>query len=87
MRASELNIMLAVVTSYLFENMTEKEFFNLALFLSLLSKQMFAMEAFRDLVKIENIEEKEEQGEISPEEAEELESELEDRALIETELL
>lgn len=80
MRPSELNILIAVATSYLYENMSDKEFFDLALFLSLLSKEMFSMEAIKDLLKIEEIEEK---GELIPEQ--EIE-ELEDKALIETEL-
>jgi len=53
MRPTELNAILTVLVNYLYTNLDEKDFTNLALFLSLLSKEMFAMEAIRALCRLE----------------------------------
>ncbi len=47
----ELNTLITSVSNYLFCKLEEKAFFNLGIFLSLLSKEMLAMEAVRDLCK------------------------------------
>lgn len=62
MQPTDINLLLTIVTNSLYTTMAEKDFFNLAIFLSLLSKEMLAMEVIRDLVKIEKIEEKEEKA-------------------------
>ena len=53
MRPTELNALLTVVTNYLYSSLDEKNFTNLAIFLSLLSKEMLAMEAIRAICRIE----------------------------------
>jgi len=53
MRPTELNAILTVIVNYLYTNLNEKDFTNLALFLSLLSKEMFALEAMRALCRWE----------------------------------
>ena len=53
MRPTELNAILTVIVNYLYTNLDETDFTNLALFLSLLSKEMFAMEAIRALCRFE----------------------------------
>ena len=58
MRPTELNLLLALAANYLYTNLEEREFTNLALFLSLLSKEMLTMEALRELCRIEKEEEK-----------------------------
>jgi len=58
MRPTELNAILTVLVNYLYTNLDEKDFTNLALFLSLLSKEMFAMEAIRALCRLEEKDEK-----------------------------
>jgi len=55
MRPSELNIFIAIVTSYLYENLSEKEFTNLGVFLNILSREMLSMEALKNLVEIEEL--------------------------------
>ena len=53
MRPTELNALLTLVTNYLYTSLEEREFINLALFLSLLSKEMLAMEAIREICRTE----------------------------------
>ena len=53
MRPTELNALLTVLTNYLYVSLDEREFTNLAIFLSLLSKEMLAMEAIRELCRLE----------------------------------
>ena len=53
MRPTELNALLTLITNYLYTSLSEREFLNLGLFLSLLSKEMLAMEAIRELCRIE----------------------------------
>jgi len=53
MRPTEMNALLTLVTNYLYTSLDEREFINLALFLSLLSKEMLAMEAIREICRIE----------------------------------
>jgi len=59
MRPTELNLLLALTTNYLYTSLEEREFINLGIFLSLLSKEMLAMEAIRELCRIEKEEAKE----------------------------
>ena len=59
MRPTELNLLLALTTNYLYTSLEEREFLNLGIFLSLLSKEMLAMEAIRELCRIEKEEAKE----------------------------
>lgn len=61
MQPTELNLLLAVVTNYLYTSLAEKDFSNLAIFLSILSKEMLRMEAIRELVKVEEAAEEEEE--------------------------
>ena len=57
MRPTEMNALLTVVTNYLYTSLDEKDYTNLGIFLSLLSKEMLAMEAIRAICRIEeNIE-------------------------------
>lgn len=58
MRPTELNAILTVIVNYLYTNLDEKDYTNLAVFLSLLSKEMFAMETLRVLCQVEEEEEK-----------------------------
>lgn len=58
MRPSELNILIAIVTSYLYENLSNKEFVNLGVFLSILSREMLSMEALKNLLEIEELDKK-----------------------------
>ena len=58
MRPTELNALLTLITNYLYTSLDEREFTNLGIFLSLLSKEMLAMEAIRALCRIEKEEEK-----------------------------
>ena len=53
MRPTELNALLTVVTNYLYASLDEADFTKLAIFLSLLSKEMLAMEAIREICKLE----------------------------------
>lgn len=53
LQPTELNAILTLVTNYFYTHLTEKEFTNLAIFLSLLSKEMIAMEAIRSILRIE----------------------------------
>ena len=53
MRPTELNVLLTLITNYLYTSLDEREFTNLGLFLSLLSREMLAMEAIRGLCQIE----------------------------------
>ena len=53
MRPTELNALLTVIVNYLYTSLDEREFTNLAIFLSLLSKEMLAMEAVRALCRLE----------------------------------
>ena len=53
MRPTELNALLTILTNYLYTTLEEREFTNLGIFLSLLSKEMLAMEAIRELCRIE----------------------------------
>jgi len=53
--------LLTLLTNYLYSSLEEKEFLNLALFLSLLSKEMLAMEAIREICRIEETVAKEEE--------------------------
>ena len=57
MRPTEINALLTVVTNYLYTRLDEKDFTNLALILSLLSKDMLAMEAIREICRLEEQEE------------------------------
>ena len=59
MRPTELNLLLALATNYLYTSLSEREFMNFAIFLSLLSKEMLAMEAIRELCRIEELAEEE----------------------------
>ena len=58
MRPTELNALLTVFTNYLYVSLDERDFTNLAIFLSLLSKEMLAMEAIRELCRLEKEEER-----------------------------
>ena len=58
MRPTELNAILMVIVNYLYTNLDEKDYTNLAVFLSLLSKEMFAMETLRVLCQVEEEEKK-----------------------------
>lgn len=53
MNPVELNTLITYMSNHLYTNLDEKEFFNLGVFLSLLSKEMLTMEAVRDLCKWE----------------------------------
>ena len=53
MRPTELNVLLTLLTNYLYTNLDEREFTNLGIFLSLLSKEILAMEAIRALCRFE----------------------------------
>ena len=53
MRPTELNALLTLITNYLYTSLDEREFTNLGIFLSLLSKEMLAMEAIRALCRFE----------------------------------
>ena len=53
MRPTELNALLTLVTNYLYTSLSEREFTNLGIFLSLLSKEILAMEAIRELCRLE----------------------------------
>lgn len=53
MNPVDLNTLITSISNYLFCNLKEKDFFNLGILLSLLSKEMLGMEAIRDLCKIE----------------------------------
>jgi len=53
MRPTELNVLLTLITNYLYTNLDEREFTNLGIFLSLLSKEILAMEAMRALCRFE----------------------------------
>ena len=57
MRPTELNAILTVLVNYLYTNLDEKDFTNLAIFLSLMGKEMFAMETMRALCRLEEKEE------------------------------
>jgi len=59
MRPTELNALITVIVNYLYTSLDEKDYTNLALLLSLLSKEMIAMEAFRELCRIERVIEEE----------------------------
>lgn len=59
MRPTELNVLTTVIVNYLYTSLEEREYTNLAIFLSLLSKEMLAMEAFRALCRIEEAAEEE----------------------------
>jgi len=63
MRPTELNAILTAIVNYLYSSLDEKDFTHLAIFLSILSKEMFEMEALRALCRIEK--------EVEEEEAEE----------------
>jgi len=53
MRPTELNAILTVLVNYLYSSLDEKDFTHLAIFLSLVSKEMLAMEAIRELCRLE----------------------------------
>jgi len=53
MRPTELNALLTLTTNSFYDTLSEREFTNLAIFLSLLSKEMLAMEALRGLCRFE----------------------------------
>ncbi|MCL2368137.1 MAG: hypothetical protein FWC72_04000 [Oscillospiraceae bacterium] len=53
MRPTELNALLTVITNSLYTRLDEADFTNLAIFLSLLSAEMRAMEAIRALCRLE----------------------------------
>lgn len=55
-----LKTLITYISNYFFSSLDEKGFFNLALFLSLLSKEMLEMEAIRGLCRFEKREEKHE---------------------------
>ena len=56
MRPTELNALLTLITNYLYTSLEEREFVNLGLFLSLLSREMLAMEAIRGICIVEEAE-------------------------------
>lgn len=58
MNPVELNTLITYMSNHLFCNLEEKEFFNLGIFLSLLSKEMLTMETVRELCRIEKKEDK-----------------------------
>jgi len=60
MRPTELNAILTVIVNYLYSSLDEKDFTHLAIFLSLVSKEMLAMEAIRALCRLEEEEEEKE---------------------------
>ena len=49
----ELNAILTAMVNHLYTTLAEREFTHLAIFLSLLSKEMLAMEAIRELCRLE----------------------------------
>ena len=53
MRPTELNALLTLITNYLYTSLDEQDFTNLGIFLSLLSREMLAMEAIRGLCRVE----------------------------------
>ena len=57
MRPTELNALLTVLVNSLYTGLEEREFLNLGIFFSLLSKEMLAMEAVRTLCRVEQDEE------------------------------
>jgi hypothetical protein len=57
MRPTELNALLTLLTNYLYTSLDEQDFTNLGIFLSLLSREMLAMEAIRGLCRLEKEEE------------------------------
>ena len=62
MRPTELNALLTFLTNYLYTSLDEREFTNLGLFLSLLSREMLAMEAIRGLCRIEKASDEKEES-------------------------
>jgi len=61
MKPPELNLLIASLTNYFYCELEERDFVNLGLFLSLLSRDMLAMETIRRLTIIEEKAEKKEQ--------------------------
>jgi len=61
MRPTELNALLTFLTNYLYTSLDEREFTNFAIFLSLLSREMLAMEAIRGICRIEEAADKKEE--------------------------
>ena len=53
MRPTELNALLTFATNYLYTSLDEREFTNLGVFFSLLSREMLAMETIRELCRVE----------------------------------
>lgn len=53
MHPTELNAALAALTNHLYCTLSNREFLNLAILLSLLSKDMLSMEGIRDLCRWE----------------------------------
>ena len=66
LRPTELNVLTTAIVNYLYTSLEEREYTNLAIFLSLLSKEMLAMEAFRALCRIEEAVEEEAQAVEGP---------------------
>lgn len=53
MQASELNLLIAALTNHFHTTLKHDDFINLGIFLSLLSKDILAMEIVEDLCKWE----------------------------------
>lgn len=53
MQPCELNALIASITNALYTSLSRKDFLNLGIFLSLLSKTMLTMEALESLCKLE----------------------------------
>ena len=53
LRPTEINVLLTAITNYLYSTLSEREFTNLSIFLSLLSKEMISMEAIRGILRLE----------------------------------
>ena len=49
----ELNAILTAIVNHFYTTLKERDFTHLAIFLSLLSKEMLAMEAIRELLRLE----------------------------------
>lgn len=58
MHPTELNALITAITNSLYQALDEKDFFNLALVISLISKEMFAMAEFKLLCQWESKEDK-----------------------------
>ena len=53
MNPTELNILMAAITNHFYTTLSREDFLNLAVFLSMVSKDMLAMAALEGLCKLE----------------------------------